>query len=151
MATATMTVDGMKCSSCSIKTAVLDANLTAAAGSMPGKLLAVVTLMIISIVLSALSFSFLSAAFSAALLVGLFIGNDGVRRFVVALTWLNLMLKIGALILVLGLSGGKVDGETIVLSALSMGISGFVVWALVQNDVRDWMFKTAFKDGLAEL
>ena len=151
MAAATMTPDGMTCSPCSIKTAALDVTLTSAAGSMPGKLLAVVIFMVISIVLSVLSFSFLSAAFSVALLIGLFIGNDGVRRFVIALTWLDLMLKIGLLILVLSMAGGQLDGVTIMLSSLSMSISGFVVWALVQNDVRDWMFKTAFKDGLAEL
>lgn len=143
-----MTAEGMKCPACSTKMMEMDSDLTSAAGSMPGKLLAVVILMSISILLNVISMSLVSAIFGGALLAGLFVGNDGVRRFVVGLMWVNLMIKIGLFIFALGLSGGHLDGTVVALSGLSMAISGFVVWALVQNDVRDWMFKTAFKDGL---
>ncbi len=117
--------------------------LASPAGSMPGKLVTVVVLMIISIVLNLLTLSFFSAALGTALVVGLFVGNDGVRRFVVGLMWVNLAVSIGFFVLALSL-----NGATVLSSVLSVGIAGFVVWALVQDDVRDWMFKTAFKDGL---
>jgi len=146
-ASATMTVEGMLCSPCNITKSV-DAVSNRPAGSMPGKLQVVFVLMIIAVVLSVLTSSFISAGIGMALLLGLFVGNDGVRKFVIGLVWLDLMIKAGLVVFVVIVSSGKVDMFFILITLVSVSISGFVIWVLGQHDVRDWMFRTAFKEGL---
>lgn len=147
-ASATMTENGMRCPSCDKKLLQVDPSLTSAAGAMPGKLIAVIILMIISILLSVLTFSLISAGVGVALLVGIFLGSDGARKFVIGLVWVDLMIKIGLFAFAVIMSSGQVDMLFYLIAGVSIGISGFIIWALAQNDVRDWMFKTAFKDGM---
>jgi hypothetical protein len=111
---------------------------------MPGKLTVVVVLLGLGILLNLISMSLLSVAFGVALLVGILAGNDGIRRFVIALAWINLAL--GAFGLVMVLSAG--DSLVLMLAVFGVAQTLFVLWALMQEDVREWMFKTAFKDGL---
>ena len=139
-----MTADGLKCPNCALSPNPVASDLAGPAGPMPGKLQAVVALIGLGILLNLVSYSLLSVAFGVALLVGILAGNDGIRRFVIALAWINVILGGFGLAMVLS------AGEPMLLAFAAFGLaqSVFVVWALMQNDVRDWMFKTAFKDGL---
>ena len=139
-----MTADGMKCQPCSVTTAAAFNELTAPAGAMPGKLIAVVVLLGLGIALNLITMSLLSVALGVALLVGILVGNDGVRRFVMILAWISLVM--GGFALVLFVTAGSSLG--VIFAAFGVAQNVFLIWALKQDDVRNWMFKTAFKDGL---
>lgn len=141
-----MTVDGMKCAQCA---AILNVapnvdELTGPAGAMPGKLVVVVALLGLSVLLNLLALSFLNVVIGCALLFGILVGNDGIRRLVMALAWISLVLAG------FGLVAAAAAGATVVAAVGVFGVTQniWLIWALRQDDVRNWMFKTAFKDGL---
>jgi hypothetical protein len=146
-ASATMTADGMKCSNCVASIAISEPEMLAPAGSMPGKLAVVIGLMAISVLLNILTTSLISGGIGIALIAGILVGNNGVRLFVKALVWLQLLFQSIGLVAVLALN----ETPLLLASLFSVGISVFVIWTLMQDDVRTWMFKTAFKDGLDDV
>lgn len=109
---------------------------------MPGKLVVVVVLMAIGIALNLLSGSLLSAGINIALLVGVLVGNDGVRTFLRGLAVLQI---IWAIVILAGV--GAHVGKTVLVIAAVIGIASpaYLLWALGQNDVREWMFRKNFK------
>lgn len=140
-----MTADGMKCQACSLAAAPqLDA-LTSPAGSMPGKLMAVVILLGIGVVLNLLTMSLISMAIGITLIVGILVGNDGIRKLVMILAYISLLFSGIAMVLVVLVAAHPL---VLVMGLFGVAQNVFLIWALKQNDVRDWMFKTAFKDGL---
>jgi len=118
--------------------------LTSPAGPMPGKLKVVVALLGLGVLLNFLSMSLISVAFGIALLVGILVGNDGVRKLIMILAWISLVFSGVSMVLLVSL--GYPLG--VALGAFGLAQNIFLIWALKQNDVRDWMFKTAFKAGL---
>ena len=139
-----MTAEGMKCQPCSMAAAPQLDELTSPAGPMPGKLKVVVALLGLGVLLNFLSMSLISVAFGIALLVGILVGNDGVRKLIMILAWISLVFSGVSMVLLVSL--GYPLG--VALGAFGLAQNIFLIWALKQNDVRDWMFKTAFKAGL---
>jgi hypothetical protein len=139
-----MTADGLKCQACSVVAAPPVHELAGPAGPMPTKLQVVVALLGLGILLNFLTLSLLTAGIGVALLIGILVGNDGIRRFVTALAWINLV--IGGFALAMILSAGSSQAVGVAIFGVVQNV--FVIWTLGQEDVRNWMFKTAFKDGL---
>lgn len=147
MASASMGVEGMTCASCCAAGRVApDPELTKPAGSMPVQLVIVLALMAINIGLSLIEGGYISVALNLALMAGVLAGNHGVRKFLLFFAWVNLVVS-GILCALIVLAAATEEGE-LVYAAISTGIAAFTVWALSHPDVREWMFKTAFKDGL---
>lgn len=107
---------------------------------MPGKLVAVVVLLVVASVLNLLSGALISAGIQAALLFGVVIGNDGVRTFLRGLAGVNILL-----IVVLGIPAMQSGGAEVVLGAIiGVAVNVYLIWALGQDDVREWMFRKNF-------
>lgn len=142
-----MGVDGMKCPVCvAASSEVVETNLTGAAGPMPGQLLLLLILMGIDVVLDLVHGSILGVVIGIALILGIVVGNNGVRKLVIVFAWIGLIFSGLAMVALLGANAG---GGFLILGAISIGIGVFTIWTLSHSDVRDWMFKTAFKDGLS--
>lgn len=110
---------------------------------MPGKLAAVVGLIGIGVVANLATSALISAAFGAALLVGVLAGNDGVRTFLRGLAAIQILWTLT--LLVAASNEKHADSTTLlVLGAFGIGVPAFYLWALGQQDVRDWMFRKNF-------
>ena len=98
----------------------------------------------LAVALNAINNAWIAAAFQGALLFGLAIGNDGVRTFMRFLATINIPV-----ILVLMIPDYQATGDAIVLVAaiVSAAVNAYIIWALGQNDVRDWMFRKNFDLG----
>jgi hypothetical protein len=108
---------------------------------MPGKLLIVVVLMSIGVMLNLFTGAILSAVIGGALVLGVLVGNDGVRKFLIGLAGVNILWS---LIVLLGASG-KIEGSVLVIAGVfAIAIPAFMIWTLTQEDVREWMFRKNF-------
>jgi hypothetical protein len=109
---------------------------------MPGKLVVVVVLLGVAIVLNILGAALVSAGIQGVLLFGVLIGNDGVRTFLRGLAAVNIVI-----VLVMSIPAMQAADNTMVLImvAISVSINGYMIWALGQEDVREWMFRKNFK------
>ncbi len=87
---------------------------------------------------------YLSVVLNIALIGGVLAGNHGVRKFLLFLAWIGLIISGVALAMIMSAE----FQQGMVLGVYSVAVSGFTVWTLSHKDVREWMFKTAFKDGL---
>jgi hypothetical protein len=115
-----------------------------AAKPMPGKLLGVILLMVLGVIASLATSSWVSAGIEVALIVGVLAGNDGVRNFLRGLAVVQMLWN---LTLVTAVASGPTASNSalVVLLAFGLGCPGYLLWALGQADVRDWMFRKNFK------
>ncbi len=111
---------------------------------MPTQLTILLVLMAISVLSGFLQGSYIGVLLNIALIAGVLAGNHGVRKFLLFFAWISLL--ISGVIFAMLVGGGETTGTAI--GAYSVAVSAFTVWTLSHSDVRDWMFKTAFKDGL---
>jgi hypothetical protein len=108
--------------------------------SMPGKLMVLVFLMGIGVLVNLLTGALFSAAIGVALVVGVLVGNDGVRKFLIGLSALQI---VWAVIVLIGASALG-SGALAIAGIFAIGIPALYIWVLVQEDVRDWMFRKNF-------
>jgi hypothetical protein len=108
---------------------------------MPGKLMIVIGLMGLGTILNLAAGGYVSAVIDIALLLGVLAGNDGVRQF---LRGLAVVQIIWAVVVVAGATA--ITGSPVFLIAAIIGIGSpaFFIWALGQEDVRNWMFRKNF-------
>jgi len=109
---------------------------------MPGKLVVVVVLLGVALVLNIVNGALLSAGLHGALVFGVLIGNDGVRTFLRALAAVNILV---VLVMSIPALEALATGSLIAGVILSVGINAYFIWALGQEDVREWMFRKNFK------
>ena len=108
---------------------------------MPGKLMVVVGLMALGAVMSLAVGGLLSAALEVALIVGVLAGNDGVRTFLRGLAAVQIVWAMTVLASASDLVAAPV---LLVAGIIGIGTPAFLIWALGQSDVRDWMFRKNF-------
>jgi hypothetical protein len=108
---------------------------------MPPSLTVLFILQGLSVLASLLVGALFSAALSAALLVGLIVGNDGVRKFVIALSALSLLWSA---VLLLGVAGMHAGSTLLAVMLIGIAIQVFTIWTLTRSNVRDWMFRKNF-------
>lgn len=117
---------------------------------MPNKLKLVVAVMILGVALSLVSGAWVSALIGGALTFGVLVGNDGVRAFLRGLCVVQILLAAGLTVFpfLLG-AASELDGRTMLALAIStvfgIAMPAYMVWALGQEDVRNWMFRKNFK------
>jgi hypothetical protein len=101
----------------------------------------IVVLLAVAIGLNLLSSAFISAGIQGALLFGVLIGNDGVRTFLRGLAAVNILV-----VLVFSMPADQTTSDPVVLATAiaSVAINGYFIWALGQEDVREWMFRKNF-------
>jgi hypothetical protein len=108
---------------------------------MPGKLMVVVGLMALGVVLNLAGGGLVAAAIGAALIIGVLAGNDGVRTFLRGLA----AIQIAWALAVLGMASDIVAAPALLVAGIiGIGTPAFLIWALGQNDVREWMFRKNF-------
>jgi hypothetical protein len=110
---------------------------------MPGKLKVVVGLLGLGLVLHLVSGALFSAAVQGALLFGVLIGNDGVRTLLRVLAGVN----IAVIFVTAGPDLQHGDPTLLAAVCVGVGVAVFIIWALGQQDVREWMFRKNFKLG----
>lgn len=109
---------------------------------MPTKLVVCIVLLAIGALFKLLMFDLVAAGIQIALMIGVIAGNNGVRTFLRGLAALGILIN-----LVMGLAVlTRVSSGLIVISMLTaVTANAFLLWALGQEDVREWMFKKNFK------
>jgi hypothetical protein len=115
---------------------------------MPAKLIVCVVWMVIGAVLNLAGGGLLTAGIEIALIVGVLVGNDGVRTF---LKWASLF-QAGYVVMILGFFIHETaiiatrTGIYIIAIAVVFGVLAplFLFWALGKDDVREWMFRKNF-------
>ncbi len=113
-----------------------------ASKSMPGVLVVLVCLQGLGALLNLLSGSLLAAAIGTALLVGILVGNDGVRSFMRGLAVIQILMNV---VLMAAAKGAGVSTDRIAIAAIfGVGVPVFIIWTLGRPDVRDWMFRKNF-------
>ncbi len=119
-----------------------------ASKSMPGTLMVVVLFQGLGVVLNAVSGSLLSAAIGGALLVGILVGNDGVRNFMRGLAAIQILMNV--VLMAAASSNVHVAGSTMAIwGFFGIAVPAFIIWTLGQPNVRDWMFRKNFNlDGV---
>lgn len=113
-----------------------------ASKSMPGTLLVLVILQGLGVVLNAVSGGLLAAAIGGALLVGILVGNDGVRGFMRGLAAVQILMNV--VLMVAAKSQGVAVSKMAIWAIFGIGIPVFIIWTLGQPNVRDWMFRKNF-------
>ncbi|MDX9724473.1 MAG: hypothetical protein RBU37_27245 [Myxococcota bacterium] len=119
---------------------------------MPKKFMVLLGWMILGIVVSVVlavqaedASSWVSVAISGLLLLGLVAGSEGVR------TWLmfgaGFSVLVGVLGAVLLLSSGRDEAilPAILVLALRVAPSAYMLWCLSRMDVQDWMLRRSLK------
>lgn len=112
---------------------------------MPAKLIVLIVSMSLGVIANFLTASYLTAILQVLLVGGLAAGKEGVRRFLIVLSILN--LGVGAVFLwMIAMSGSSritYDDKTltILLGAFSIGLPLFAIWVLTRRDVQLWMFR----------
>jgi hypothetical protein len=109
---------------------------------MPGKLVVVVVLMALGAVVSLIAGGLLSAAFEVVLIIGVLAGNDGVRTFLRGLAAVQILWAMTVLSRATALGANP---ALLLAGVIGIASPAFFIWALGQNDVRDWMFRKNFK------
>ena len=113
-----------------------------AAKKMPVKLMVVVALMAIGAIGGLVAGALLDAGIAIALIVGVLVGNDGVRGF---LRWAALIGGAWRLVVIAAAAqAGLLHGMIAVFMVIGVASDGFLFWALGQEDVREWMFRKNF-------
>jgi hypothetical protein len=108
--------------------------------TMPGKLMILVALMAVGVIADLVSGAIVPAAISGALAVGVLVGNDGVRKFLIGLSAVQVLW---AGVLLLGATAVS-SGALVITCAFAIALPLLYIWVLSQNDVRDWMFRKNF-------
>jgi hypothetical protein len=99
---------------------------------MPGKLKVLLALMALSIASSVIGGAWVSAAISIAIVIGLFIGNETVRKVVLVFSALGFVFA--------ALSMLTFHPLALIAGAVSALQSGFTLVCLTSSDVKTWMF-----------
>ncbi len=110
---------------------------------MPGKLVLVVLWMVIGAIAALATGGIVTAGIQAALIVGVLAGNDGVRTFLRGLAVIQILWNL-TLITAAASETHASTGAIAIFAAFGVGAPAFLVWALGQQDVRDWMFRKNF-------
>jgi len=109
---------------------------------MPGKLMVVVGLMALGAVLNLVAGGILSAVLEVVLIVGVLAGNDGVRTFLRGLAAIQILWTIT----VLAGAATLTNSPALLLAGIiAITSCAYFIWALGQDDVREWMFRKNFK------
>jgi len=116
---------------------------------MPGKLIVTIVFMSLGIAANLVSGGLLGCAIGVALLVGVLVGNDGVRKFLIGLSALQAGWSAFILFGIVSLSHGRsLRGfEILVIGLIAVFSIGFplvYMWVFTREDVRDWMFRKNF-------
>ncbi len=123
-------------------------------GAMPNKMKLVVVFLILAVGMNVVSLAlghggFFAMLLDLCLLGGLLQGNEGVRRFMRSLAVLDMLVLGTGLVMALLLSPVASPPALVALAAGRMVMVSYVYWALGKEDVRDWMFQSAFNlDGV---
>lgn len=113
-----------------------------ASKSMPVTLMVLVCLQGLGVLLNLLSGALLAAGIGGALLVGIMVGNDGVRGFMRALAAVQILMNV--VLMAAAKSQGVAVSQMAIWGIFGIGIPVFIIWTLGQPDVRDWMFRKNF-------
>jgi predicted MFS family arabinose efflux permease len=113
-----------------------------ASKSMPGTLLVLVCLQGLGVLLNAVSGALLAAGIGAALLVGILVGNDGVRGFMRGLAAVQILMNL--VLMAAAKSQGVAVSQMAIWAIFGIGIPAFISWTLGQPNVREWMFRKNF-------
>lgn len=107
---------------------------------MPVTLMILLGLLGLGVLSNVLTGALLSAAIGGALLFGLIIGNDGVRKFMQFLAVIQILWNT---ILIARTTGAQTwhYGLWIVIGIV---LPVFLIWTLSRPDVREWMFRKNF-------
>ncbi len=112
--------------------------------AMPGKLTAVVVFLLVGVVANFASSGLCVGWIGIVLAAGVLVGNDGVRTFlrglaVIEMFWVATMSFANA---------KRCPDQHALVDDLGLSLivsPVFMIWALGQQDVRDWMFRASFK------
>ena len=108
---------------------------------MPAKLMLIVVLMGLGAILELVGMQLFAAGISVALIVGVLVGNDGVRTFLRAAAAIEALWQI---VVLAALKSWGAHGLIVAIALLGIAMNLYFVWALGQEDVRDWMFRKNF-------
>ena len=112
---------------------------------MPKKLSVVVILFLVSIGFSFQQQAYVSAVVSGLLLAGVIKGNDGIRKFIIGLAFVQIAWALfGITQILVYASFAAVEPVFWAYTAVAIGVPAFLLWAMSQEDVREWMFRRAF-------
>ena len=111
---------------------------------MPKKLAVVVILFLAAIGFSVQQKDYVAAVFSALLLGGVLKGNDGVRKFIIALAVVQILWAGVTLVQIVTLVGMSLPTLVLIYAAMNIGVPVYLLWVMSQADVREWMFRKAF-------
>src|SRR5262245_27386548 len=124
-------------------TALHKERVMAGSTTMPVKLMIVVALMALGIAGSLYVGALVTAGINVALLVGVLVGNDGVRRFLRGLAALYLLW--GLIVMFATAAYVLWSPAWTIMLLLGVASPAFTFWALGQDDTREWMFRKNFK------
>jgi hypothetical protein len=120
--------------------------------SMPGKLVVVLILLSLNVIthLTTLSLgggtggTYVGIAFNVMLIAGLVMGREWARMLAKIVAVLSLVLGGVALLALLSLGGAAFVVPGLAVAAyvgvgLSLGVGGYILWCMNQQDVLDWL------------
>lgn len=108
---------------------------------MPAKLMVIIILIGLGAVAELVAMQLFAAGVGVALLVGVLVGNDGVRTFLRAAAAIEALWQI---VLLAALKSWGAHGLVVTLTLVGIAINLYFIWALGQEDVREWMFRKNF-------
>jgi hypothetical protein len=121
---------------------------------LPKKLLVLVVWMtigaiatVVQTLLGGMSSGWFSVAVSALLILGVLKGSEGVRMWLMFGAVVGIVVGgLGVVVLLLAGKGVAVLAG-LVLLALSVAPSAYMLWCLRQNDVQEWMLRRSLNLG----
>lgn len=107
---------------------------------MPATLMVVVGLLGLGVLSNIVAGALVSAAIGGALLFGLIVGNDGVRKFMQFLAVIQIVWNT----ILIARSAGAAPWLYAVWIVIGIALPAFLIWTLSRPDVREWMFRKNF-------
>jgi hypothetical protein len=109
---------------------------------MPASFSVLLVLLGLGVVSNAITGALVSAGIGAALLVGLIVGNDGVRKFMQALAVLQILAN--AILIATSAGAGAAAYLLALWVVIGIVLPIFLIWTLSRANVREWMFRKNF-------
>ncbi len=114
---------------------------------MPSTLKIALGFMAFGVLLAVLGERWLSVAVNAALMFGVWRGNESVRKLLIMVSWLGLVLNgIGAVLAFIAMAAWSgLAGIVFYAAAWGFMQCGYMIWCLGRPDVQHWMFNRSLK------
>ena len=109
---------------------------------MPTSLAIILCLLGLGAILNLIRLDVVSAAFGVAMIGGLLVGNDGVRKFMIFLGGIQILWNI---ILITRDAHTVSTGVVVLWLVIGTALPTLLIWTLSRANVREWMFRKNFK------